>query len=276
MSLTEVERDFRTMKTGLLELRPIFLRKAERTEGHALVTMLALKLASGLTRRGRCGSALRSSAGLALAVGRRESALQYFRTFADREPARSARQPPEGTSGRARRPQVAREMKRESRSAVVGAVLLAAVFVRAGAKVFCARVPGPKAERKSGLPLRATRFANRIGSSTTKSFASKSACTPTWRFSKSTRRFPGSRWGSPATMRLFQTSADRSMSGTGSAEDFVAHFGAGYIAAIRQDLQSTVREGIRVQQRTDAVIFGLKQTASNPERERLSRIEEHH
>jgi hypothetical protein len=51
MSLTEVERDFRTMKTGLLELRPIFLRKAERTEGHALVTMLALKLVRALDRR---------------------------------------------------------------------------------------------------------------------------------------------------------------------------------------------------------------------------------
>jgi hypothetical protein len=51
MSLIEVERDFRTMKTGLLELRPIFLRKAERTEGHALVTMLALKLVRALDQR---------------------------------------------------------------------------------------------------------------------------------------------------------------------------------------------------------------------------------
>jgi hypothetical protein len=51
MSLTKVERDFRTMKTGLLELRPIFLRKAERTEGHALVSMLALKLVRALDRR---------------------------------------------------------------------------------------------------------------------------------------------------------------------------------------------------------------------------------
>lgn len=51
MSLIDVERDFRTMKTGLLELRPIFLRKAERTEGHALVTMLALKLVRALDQR---------------------------------------------------------------------------------------------------------------------------------------------------------------------------------------------------------------------------------
>jgi transposase len=44
MSLQKVERDFRSMKTAQLEMRPIYLRKAERTEGHAFVTMLALKL----------------------------------------------------------------------------------------------------------------------------------------------------------------------------------------------------------------------------------------
>lgn len=49
--LQRVERDFRTMKTGLLELRPIFLRKAGRTRGHALVAMLALKLTRALERR---------------------------------------------------------------------------------------------------------------------------------------------------------------------------------------------------------------------------------
>jgi len=49
--LQKVERDFRTMKTGLLELRPIFVRKATRTRGHVLVTMLALKLARALERR---------------------------------------------------------------------------------------------------------------------------------------------------------------------------------------------------------------------------------
>jgi len=49
--LMAVERDFRTMKTGLLELRPIFLRKAARTEGHVLVTMLALKMVHALDRR---------------------------------------------------------------------------------------------------------------------------------------------------------------------------------------------------------------------------------
>lgn len=51
LDLGQVERDFRTLKTGLLELRPIFLRKAVRTRGHALATMLALKLAREVDRR---------------------------------------------------------------------------------------------------------------------------------------------------------------------------------------------------------------------------------
>lgn len=51
LDLTQVERDFRTLKTGLLELRPIFLRKEKRTRGHALVCLLALKLARELDRR---------------------------------------------------------------------------------------------------------------------------------------------------------------------------------------------------------------------------------
>jgi transposase len=49
--LQRVERDFRTLKTGLLELRPIFLRKAGRTRAHALVAMLALKLVRALERK---------------------------------------------------------------------------------------------------------------------------------------------------------------------------------------------------------------------------------
>lgn len=51
VDLTKVERDFRTLKTGLLEIRPVFLRKAERTRGHAVVSLLALKLARELDRR---------------------------------------------------------------------------------------------------------------------------------------------------------------------------------------------------------------------------------
>jgi hypothetical protein len=51
VDLTSVERDFRTLKTGLLEIRPVFLRRADRTRGHALVSLLALKLARELDRR---------------------------------------------------------------------------------------------------------------------------------------------------------------------------------------------------------------------------------
>ena len=51
LALTRVERDFRTLKTGLLEIRPVFLRKADRTRGHALVSLLALKLARALDLR---------------------------------------------------------------------------------------------------------------------------------------------------------------------------------------------------------------------------------
>jgi len=46
----EVEQDFRTMKTGLLEVRPIFVRKAPRTRAHVLVTMLALKVVREMRR----------------------------------------------------------------------------------------------------------------------------------------------------------------------------------------------------------------------------------
>ncbi len=44
MDLQQVERDFRTMKTGFLEIRPLFVRKAGRTKGHVFITMLALKI----------------------------------------------------------------------------------------------------------------------------------------------------------------------------------------------------------------------------------------
>jgi len=51
LDLTLVERDFRTLKTGLLAIRPVFLRKATRTRGHALASLLSLKLARELDRR---------------------------------------------------------------------------------------------------------------------------------------------------------------------------------------------------------------------------------
>jgi transposase len=48
--LHEVEQDFRTMKTGLLEVRPIFVRKAPRTRAHVFVTMLALTVLREMRR----------------------------------------------------------------------------------------------------------------------------------------------------------------------------------------------------------------------------------
>lgn len=51
LSLQKVERDFRTIKTGLLEVRPIFLRNENRTRGHVLCCMLALKLSREMERR---------------------------------------------------------------------------------------------------------------------------------------------------------------------------------------------------------------------------------
>jgi len=42
--LAQVETAFRTMKTGHLEMRPIYVRKESRTRGHAFVVMLAYRL----------------------------------------------------------------------------------------------------------------------------------------------------------------------------------------------------------------------------------------
>src|SRR5450759_1275503 len=51
MALQKVERDFRTMKTGLLEIHPVFVRKESRTRGHVFCSMLALKLQREVERR---------------------------------------------------------------------------------------------------------------------------------------------------------------------------------------------------------------------------------
>jgi transposase len=51
MALQRVERDFRAMKTGALEVRPIFVQKASRTRGHVFCCMLALKLARQVEQR---------------------------------------------------------------------------------------------------------------------------------------------------------------------------------------------------------------------------------
>ena len=51
VSLQRVERDFRALKTGLLEVRPVFVRKESRTRGHVFCSMLALKLSREMERR---------------------------------------------------------------------------------------------------------------------------------------------------------------------------------------------------------------------------------
>jgi hypothetical protein len=51
VSLQKVERDFRQLKTGLLEVRPVFVRKESRTRGHVFCCMLALKLSREIERR---------------------------------------------------------------------------------------------------------------------------------------------------------------------------------------------------------------------------------
>jgi transposase len=51
VGLQKVERDFRQMKTGLLEVRPVFVRKESRTRGHVFCCLLALKLSRELERR---------------------------------------------------------------------------------------------------------------------------------------------------------------------------------------------------------------------------------
>ena len=51
MNLRNVERDFRRIKTGLLEIRPLFVRKESRTRGHVFCCLLALKLNREIERR---------------------------------------------------------------------------------------------------------------------------------------------------------------------------------------------------------------------------------
>jgi transposase len=48
--LSLVEQDFRTCKTGQLEMRPVFVQLAASTRGHALVVMLAHRLVKELER----------------------------------------------------------------------------------------------------------------------------------------------------------------------------------------------------------------------------------
>jgi transposase len=48
--LALVEQGFRTIKTGFLETRPVFVRKEQRTKGHVLVVMLAYLLVQELQK----------------------------------------------------------------------------------------------------------------------------------------------------------------------------------------------------------------------------------
>jgi hypothetical protein len=52
-ALEEIERDFRTLKTGHLEWRPWFVVTEENTQAHALTAMLALKVRRHLERAWR-------------------------------------------------------------------------------------------------------------------------------------------------------------------------------------------------------------------------------
>jgi ribosome-associated translation inhibitor RaiA len=51
VALEKVERDVRTLKTGLLEVRPVGVRKESRTRGHVFCCMLALKVGRETERR---------------------------------------------------------------------------------------------------------------------------------------------------------------------------------------------------------------------------------
>lgn len=51
VGLQKVERDFRQLKTGLLAVRPIWVRKQSRTRDHVFCCMLALKLSREIERR---------------------------------------------------------------------------------------------------------------------------------------------------------------------------------------------------------------------------------
>jgi len=80
--------------------------------------------------------------------------------------------------------------------------------------------------------------------------------------------------GADATMRLFETSVDRLLAPNGSVDEFLERLKDGYGGAVRQDLQASVREGVRAQQRLDATIFGLSQSSGTKEHERLRRLHE--
>jgi transposase len=56
-NLSHLEQDWRRMKTGHLQIRPVYVRKKSRTEGHVFVCFLALKVLRELERRLKSSSA---------------------------------------------------------------------------------------------------------------------------------------------------------------------------------------------------------------------------
>src|SRR3989454_586353 len=86
VALQKVERDFRTMKTGMLEVRPVFVRKDGPTRGHVFCCMLALKLYRELERRlaaafGTTDKDLRSCPDATLRRNRTSLLLAQIRTI---------------------------------------------------------------------------------------------------------------------------------------------------------------------------------------------------
>lgn len=51
VGLQKVERDFRRLKTGLLEVRAVWVRKESRTPGHVFCCLLALKISRAMEQR---------------------------------------------------------------------------------------------------------------------------------------------------------------------------------------------------------------------------------
>lgn len=49
--LAHLEQELRTLKTALLEIRPVFVRKQEHTRGHVFVCLLALKISRQIQKR---------------------------------------------------------------------------------------------------------------------------------------------------------------------------------------------------------------------------------
>jgi transposase len=78
IALEKVERDFRTLKTGLLEVHPVRVRKESRTRGHVFCCLLALKLSREMERRLRAafGTTATQPQGITLPDARQQEILQ--------------------------------------------------------------------------------------------------------------------------------------------------------------------------------------------------------